>query len=107
MNGHDHSVSSQSLFAFGIAMILHGIIDGLLIGVFKEVEEITLLAITVIIHRIPEGYTVGLTFYKQEKNLLANKGHLVFFILYVLSSPVAIIVGASVQNSGGLTIVIV
>ena len=52
----------RSLTTFGIALILHSIIDGLAIGVFNEIAEITVLSISVIIHKIPVACTLGTTF---------------------------------------------
>jgi len=36
--------------------------DGLAVGVFDEVGEMAVLAVTVVIHKIPVAYTVGTTF---------------------------------------------
>lgn len=47
---------------FGIAIILHSLIDGMAIGVFESVGEMSILAASVIIHKIPVACTVGTTF---------------------------------------------
>jgi len=50
------------LCSYGIAIIIHSIIDGLAIGIFNDVEQLTILAIGVIIHKIPVACAVGSTF---------------------------------------------
>jgi len=45
-----------------LAIILHSLIDGLAIGVFERTEDLLVLAVSVIIHKIPVACTVGTTF---------------------------------------------
>lgn len=100
------TVATASLFVFGLSIFLHSFLDGLAIGVFSEVGEMAVLAATVIIHKIPVAYTVGTTFLTQKQPLL-KWTTIGFFILFVLSTPIGIIIGANVSSSGGLAIVIV
>ena len=55
-------VATQTLITFGFAIMLHSLIDGLAIGVFKEASEMLVLSASVIIHKIPVACTVGTTF---------------------------------------------
>lgn len=56
------SVSTQSLISFGIAICIHSLIDGLAVGVYDELETIVILAISIVVHKIPVAVTVGQTF---------------------------------------------
>ena len=80
--------------------------DGLAIGVFDEVGEMVVLAVTVVIHKIPVAYTVGTTFLTKDRPL-CHWFTITFFIMFITSSPLGIIIGATVQSSGGLPIVII
>lgn len=80
---------------FCLSMILHTFLEGLAIGVFNEVEEMAILAVSTIIHKIPVAYTVGTTFLNKGQPLkkVSTFG---FFIIYILSTPIGIIIGANV-----------
>lgn len=85
-------VSNQSLAAFGVAITLHSFIDGLAIGVFNELGAITVLAISVVIHKVPVACSVGTTFLSH--NLKWNQiGSLLTFICFILASPIGMITG--------------
>jgi zinc transporter 1/2/3 len=97
----------RSLTFFGVALILHSIVDGLAIGVFKELANITVLAVSVIIHKIPVACTLGTTF-------LSNGGTLdqcqtkVVFILFILASPLGMIIGIiAAEMEGGLVLMVI
>lgn len=57
-------MATESLFTFGLAVTLHSLLDGLAIGVFEDPKEMAILASTVVIHKMPVAYTVGVTFMK-------------------------------------------
>jgi len=59
------TVSFISLFFFCFSMVLDSILDGIAIGVFQHVEEIVFIAVSFILHRIPESFAVG-TAYKAN-----------------------------------------
>lgn len=64
-------------------------------GVFDEVGEMVVLAATVVIHKIPVAYTVGTAFLTKNQPL-CHWFTLSFFVIFILSSPIGIIIGASV-----------
>ena len=64
------------------------------------------LAVTVVIHKIPVAYTVGTTFLTKQRPL-SHWFTIVFFILFILSTPIGIIIGSSVNSTGGLGIVVI
>lgn len=86
------SVSTQSLVAFGVAITLHSFIDGLAIGVFNEVGAIAVLAISVVIHKVPVACSVGTTFLAHGKHW-GDMASLVTFIFFIIASPVGMIAG--------------
>lgn len=78
--------------AFGVAITLHSFIDGLAIGVFNELGAITVLAISVVIHKVPVACSVGTTFLSQNKKW-NEPTSLITFICFILASPIGMIVG--------------
>jgi zinc transporter ZupT len=71
---------------------LHSFIDGLAIGVFNELGAIAVLAISVVIHKVPVACSVGTTFLSHNKkwNDLAS---LFTFISFILASPLGMVLG--------------
>ena len=59
---HKQTVSRGSLVTFGLAIIVHTVVEGLAIGVFDEVESVIVLAANVVIHKIPVAFAVGTSF---------------------------------------------
>jgi zinc transporter ZupT len=60
--------------------------------VFKELSSITILAISVIIHKIPVACSVGTTFVSHNK-AWTDAAALVTFIMFILASPAGMIIG--------------
>lgn len=86
---------------------MHSLIDGLAIGVFKDVEDLTLLAISIIVHKIPVSATLGFT-YEQSGLKLSDKGTAMIFTLFMLSSPLGVILGSIIsENSMGLALSVI
>lgn len=85
---------------------MHTILEGLAIGVFEEVGEMVVLAMSVVIHKIPVAYTIGTTFL-TKKRPLCHWTTLFFFIVFIISTPVGIIIGAAAGSGGGLSIVVI
>jgi zinc transporter ZupT len=87
--------------------MLHSLIDGLAIGVFKEASEMLVLSLSVIIHKVPVACTVGTTF-KSNGQPLKKFSTLFIFILFMLASPLGMLLGmilGEVSSSIGLVIV--
>ena len=87
-----NKVSTQSLVAFGVAITLHSFIDGLAIGVFNEVGAIAVLAISVVIHKVPVACSVGTTFLTNGKDWKEMSSFMTF-AFFILASPIGMIVG--------------
>lgn len=87
--------------------MLHSFIDGLAIGVFDEIGAITILAVSVIIHRIPVACSVGTTFKTNNQEAKAPCSVIVFW-LFILASPIGMLCGMllnEVETGLGLVII--
>jgi zinc transporter ZupT len=91
-------ISTQSLVGFGLAICSHSLIDGLAIGIFSDIGTITVLAVCVIIHKIPVACTVGTTFKSQSQELMAPST-IVVFVAFILATPIGMTIGMSIQES--------
>mmetsp|Transcript_11412 Transcript_11412/g.19261 ORF Transcript_11412/g.19261 Transcript_11412/m.19261 type:complete len:222 (-) Transcript_11412:345-1010(-) len=97
-------LSKEALVTFGVAIILHSVIDGLAIGVFDDEKSVVVLVVSVIIHKIPVGCTLGTTFLSNSMGL-DDKSSLAVFITFILASPAGIIVGMLIgDNANQLTL---
>jgi zinc transporter 1/2/3 len=75
-----------------VAITLHSFIDGLAIGVFNELGAITVLAISVVIHKVPVACSVGTTFLSHNKKW-NDVSSIITFIAFILASPLGMLVG--------------
>ncbi len=92
--------------AFSIALLLHSFIDGLAVGIFKEVEEMVILAISVFVHKIPVGFTLGFLF-EQSGYKLDTWFARIILALFVISTPIGVILGAVISNMSELVLAII
>lgn len=86
-------------------MVLHCLLDGLAVGVFQNINEIALVAVSFVLHRIPESFAVGAAF-KSNDQSPKHPLSIIFFILYITGTPIGILIGASVGSSGGMGFII-
>lgn len=99
-------MSTQTLSTFGLAIVLHSFIDGLAIGVFDDIGAISILAVSVIIHRIPVACSVGTTFKTNNQEAKAPCSIIVFW-LFILASPIGMLCGILLNEvETGLGVVI-
>lgn len=61
-NENDQRVTIQGLTTFGIAIIFHSFVEGMAMGVYDEISSMTILAVSIILHKIPVAAAVGATF---------------------------------------------
>ena len=64
-----------------------------------------MLAITLIIHKIPLAFTVGTTF--EAKRPKMDKYSIFFYILFVLMTPIGIIMGMAIGASSASMLLII
>ena len=96
-DGEQQRVTKSTLLTFGIAIVLHSFIDGLAIGIFDEADELIVLALGVIIHKIPVSFTVGVTFQSNGQPFKAVSTMAVF-ALFIISSPLGMLLGMVLQK---------
>lgn len=64
-----------------------------------------MLALSVIIHKIPLAFTVGATF--ESNGRLLNKPTIVFFLTFICTTPLGIGLGMAIGASSSLVLVII
>jgi len=101
----EQRVSTGSLATFSLAVCLHSTIDGLAIGVFNQSSLIVMLALSVIIHKIPLAFTVGATFESNGRQL--DKPTIAFFLTFICTTPLGIGIGMAIGASSSLVLVII
>jgi len=77
---------------------LHSFIDGLAVGVFNDVGQLSVIAVSVIIHKIPVAFTLGFTFAKSNQTLKMWSTRIIV-LLFLLSSPIGVLVGDVISES--------
>jgi zinc transporter ZupT len=106
-HSHSHShedgdatlnIAKGSLYAFAAAIIAHSFVDGLQIGFFKNVNQITILATSIMLHKVPEAFIIGFTFAKSSMKL-KNCITLLIFIVYIISAALGLLIGAIVSEN--------
>ena len=85
---------------------MHNLIDGLAIGVFTNPEDLIVLAISIVIEEIPQACTVGSTFLAKGYKLNEWSTRILFG-LYVIASPVGMIIGMNINSEPNIALVIV
>lgn len=79
-------VTAPSLILFILTSILHGFIHGIVIGSFKDVKELLLVMIFVIIYKIPLSIAVGVAIINTGRRC-CNPIPILSGLLFVLSTP--------------------
>lgn len=54
---------------FGIALFLHAVVDGLVIGIFKSVEQVAVIGFSIALHKMPIAVTLGFLFARSNFEL--------------------------------------
>lgn len=100
------TISRVSMVLFGIIVLVHCVFDGMLIGMFSDPSEIISISMVVAVHKMAVAFAVG-TFFTKEGVKFHNPLLLFFIFLFILSSPIGMVIGAGMNNSGaGLGLVI-
>lgn len=87
----------QELVVFGFALFLHSFIDGLTVGLFKELDQIGIIGGSIILHQIPISLTLGFLFQRSNLTLRHWPTRIIFFI-FIFSSPLGVIVGSVISD---------
>jgi len=91
-------IPKGGLITFGVALFLHSLIDGLAVGVFSDIGQLSVVGVSVILHKIPVAFTLGYTFSKSNQTLdmLSTR---IILTLFLISSPLGVLLGAFISAS--------
>ena len=96
----------STLYVFCMALFVHTLLEGLAIGAFDKIDEMVILGVSIVVHKVPVAYTVG-TAFKNKRLPFCHWFTIFYFVTFVISTPVGIIIGTTVSASSGLPIVII
>lgn len=87
----------QELVIFGLALFLHSFIDGLTVGLFNDPSQIGIIGVSVTLHKVPVAFTLGFLFSRSNLTLKMWSTRIIFG-LFLVSSPIGVIVGAILSD---------
>ena len=82
-----------------LALSLHGIFEGIALGVLNHSNEVIMLFIAIIAHKWAESFALGISFYKAK---IETKIFLKMLTLFTFFTPVGILIGMYFSKSGFL-----
>lgn len=82
-------IAPQSLFIVAMIFILHSFIMGLTIGAFKEVKEIGLIAVIVILQKIPIALSFGVLFLSAGR-MCCSGFTIIFGVIFTAATPIGV-----------------
>ena len=102
-----NAIPKGGLVTFGVALFFHSFIDGLTIGVFSDISQLSIIGISVVIHKIPVAFTLGFTFAKSRQTLQMWSTRIIC-AMYIIASPLGVIAGAVIsENTYDLALLII
>ena len=101
-NKNDHvfnPTSSITPYILLIALSVHGIFEGIALGVMNTVKECSILFSAIILHKWAASFALGISFYKSgtEKDLFIK-----MILLFTSFGPLGIIIGMIFSDAGNL-----
>ena len=101
-NKNDHvfnPTSSITPYILLIALSVHGIFEGIALGVMNTVKECSILFSAIILHKWAAAFALGISFYKSgtEKDLFIK-----MILLFTSFGPLGIIIGMIFSDAGNL-----
>ena len=99
---HSHifnPTSSITPYILLIALSLHGIFEGIALGVINNLKECSFLFLAIILHKWAESFALGISFYKSgtEQELFIK-----MIIIFSSFGPLGIIIGMIFSYAGNL-----
>jgi len=94
-------MSVPSLLIFAIVVIIDSFMDGLAIGTFKVHKDISLIALVLIVYKIPVAFAVGVVFLSSGR-YCCSFITLFFGFLFMLSTPGGIILMTYLENNANM-----
>ena len=91
--------SSITPYILLIALSVHGIFEGIALGVMNTIRECSILFSAIILHKWAAAFALGISFYKSgtERDLFIK-----MIILFTSFGPIGIIIGMLFSDAGNL-----
>ena len=91
--------SSITPYILLVALSVHGIFEGIALGVMNTVKECSILFSAIILHKWAAAFALGISFYKSgtEKDLFIK-----MILLFTSFGPLGIIIGMIFSDAGNL-----
>ena len=82
-----------------IALSLHGLFEGIALGVMKTIRDLLFLLVAILAHKWAESLALGISFFKSgtERNIFIK-----MIVIFSLFSPSGIIIGILFSSAGYL-----
>ena len=82
-----------------IALSLHGLFEGIALGVMKTIRDLLFLLVAILAHKWAESFALGISFFKTgtERNIFIK-----MIVIFSLFSPSGIIIGILFSSAGYL-----
>ena len=101
-NINDHTfipTSSITPYILLIALSVHGIFEGIALGVMNTIKECSILFSAIILHKWAAAFALGISFYKSgtEKELFIK-----MILIFTSFGPLGIIIGMLFSDAGFL-----
>ena len=82
-----------------LALSLHGIFEGIALGVLNHGNEVIMLFVAIIAHKWAESFALGISFYKAK---IEVKIFLKMLTIFTFFTPIGILIGMYFSKSGFL-----
>lgn len=102
IHNHDHEFkpsSNLTPYVLLIALSIHGLFEGIALGLQQDDQSTIFLAIAILSHKWAESFTLGISFYKSNIDEVLYTRLILIFSAF---SPVGILIGLFVNNSSVL-----
>jgi zinc transporter 1/2/3 len=91
--------SNMTPYILLIALSLHGLFEGIALGVMKTIRDLLFLLVAILAHKWAESLALGISFFKSgtERNIFIK-----MIVIFSLFSPSGIIIGILFSSAGYL-----
>lgn len=96
---HDHDFNPKSNltpYVLMVALSIHGLFEGIALGLQEEFQQILYLGIAIIAHKWAESFTLGISLFKINTDY---KTFIKLIVLYSLFTPIGIVIGILLKSS--------
>ena len=87
-----------------VMLAIHSLLSGCALGLSDELSVSAILFIAIISHKLAESFAIAVQLVKSE---LSYKSTLTYFILYVLMTPLGILIGTMITGSHTMSSILV